>query len=202
MLALVLGSQLFHPLKLKHAQRIDNLYKFIIYEGDEEYFTLCTPECAHAIDQYLQYRERFGEKIGPNSPENIVVEADKQSPASNFVAWLESYVSNQGEREEGVTWMYSSDRSSIFITKSILESYKVHCSRASTTAFQSLEQLAKSITADLKMSVGVYPTGVGRAEVKDGSGKIIREARPWIKKKVVRVPIGIIQKTLLNNADV
>jgi hypothetical protein len=31
--------------------------------------------------------------------EQIGIEADKQSPASNFVAWLESYVNNQGENE-------------------------------------------------------------------------------------------------------
>ena len=28
----------------------------------------CTPECAKAIDTYLEFRERCGEKIGPDSP--------------------------------------------------------------------------------------------------------------------------------------
>ena len=35
--------------------------------------------------------------------EQIGIEADKQSPASNFVAWLESYINNQGEKEEDAT---------------------------------------------------------------------------------------------------
>jgi integrase len=35
-----------------------------VYENDkEEYFTFCTPECAKAIDEYLEIRERYGEKI-------------------------------------------------------------------------------------------------------------------------------------------
>ena len=58
------------PLKLKHVQKIDNLYKFSIYdeETDGEYFTLCTPECATAIDEYLEYRTRYGEKLNSESP--------------------------------------------------------------------------------------------------------------------------------------
>lgn len=30
--------------------------------------TFCTPECAKEIDQYLEYRQRQGEKLTPNSP--------------------------------------------------------------------------------------------------------------------------------------
>ncbi len=56
------------PLKLKHIEKVQGIYKFIVYESDEEYFTLCTPECAQVLDQYLEYRERFGEKLTPESP--------------------------------------------------------------------------------------------------------------------------------------
>jgi hypothetical protein len=45
------------------------LYKLNIYDDDnEEYYTLCSPECASAIDEYLEYRRRYGEKLNPESP--------------------------------------------------------------------------------------------------------------------------------------
>lgn len=45
------------------------LYHITIYEGEpEEYITFCTPECSAAINSYVSYRERSGEKIVPNTP--------------------------------------------------------------------------------------------------------------------------------------
>ena len=36
------------------------IYKITVYEGEkEEHFTFCTPECAKAIDQYLEMRKRY-----------------------------------------------------------------------------------------------------------------------------------------------
>lgn len=44
------------------------IYKITVYENDnEEHFTFCTPECAKTLDQYLEMRERYGEKLTPNS---------------------------------------------------------------------------------------------------------------------------------------
>ena len=51
-------------LKQRNLERIDkyNIYKVTVYENeDEEYITFCTPECATAIDSYLEYRQRHGE---------------------------------------------------------------------------------------------------------------------------------------------
>jgi site-specific recombinase XerD len=50
-------------LKIRSLERIDKyqLYKITVYEGEEEYITFCTPECAQAIDSYLEYRQRHGE---------------------------------------------------------------------------------------------------------------------------------------------
>ena len=51
--------------------RLGNLEdsKLTIYENDrEEYFTFITPECQKAIDSYLDFRARYGEKLGKNSP--------------------------------------------------------------------------------------------------------------------------------------
>jgi integrase len=54
-------------LKLRNLERTGsgqyNIYRITIYENeDEEYITFCTPECATAIDSYLEYRERHGER--------------------------------------------------------------------------------------------------------------------------------------------
>jgi len=52
-------------LKIRNIEKIDkyNLYKLTVYEGeDEEYITFCTPECSAAIDSYLEYRQRYGER--------------------------------------------------------------------------------------------------------------------------------------------
>ena len=55
-------------LRLKHLEKIDSLYKFTIYENsNEEYITFCTPECAQAIDIYLEMRKRYGENITSDS---------------------------------------------------------------------------------------------------------------------------------------
>lgn len=57
-------------LQLKHLHFISKykLYKIIIYQGaKEEYFCFTTPEAANAIQSYLQYRERYGEKLTPDS---------------------------------------------------------------------------------------------------------------------------------------
>jgi integrase len=62
-----------HSLNLSHIQRVDvgsqYLYKLTVYDmEDEEYYTFTTPECAAAIDEYLEYRKRFGEQLKPDTP--------------------------------------------------------------------------------------------------------------------------------------
>ena len=59
------------PLKTGHLERRGDIYKISVYKGLKgkgQYYTFCTPECAKAIDDYLEYRERCGEKITPDSP--------------------------------------------------------------------------------------------------------------------------------------
>jgi integrase len=58
-------------LTIGHLQKIGkyNLYQFTVYYGrEEEYICFCTPECAKAIDDYLQYRQTCGELLTPESP--------------------------------------------------------------------------------------------------------------------------------------
>ena len=46
-------------IRIGDLERIDNLYKIIVYRGDtEEYITFTTPECAKAIDTYLEFRRK------------------------------------------------------------------------------------------------------------------------------------------------
>ena len=45
------------------------LNKITIYEGEEEeYITFCTPEAKQAVNDYREYRERYGEVITKSSP--------------------------------------------------------------------------------------------------------------------------------------
>lgn len=63
-------------LRLKHLHKFSvsdkginyNVYKVVVYEGcKEEYFCFTTPEATKAIDAYLEYRERYHEKLTPES---------------------------------------------------------------------------------------------------------------------------------------
>jgi hypothetical protein len=45
------------------------MYQITIYKKSKsKYITFCTPECRREIDAYLQYRERYGEKLTKDSP--------------------------------------------------------------------------------------------------------------------------------------
>ena len=58
-------------LCMRHLTRISqyNLYQLLIYAGHkDQYITFCTPEGAKAIDSYLSYRTRCGEKLADTSP--------------------------------------------------------------------------------------------------------------------------------------
>jgi integrase len=55
-------------LKVGDLEKIDNVYKIIVYAGDkEEYITFTTPECTKEIDSYLDFRSRHNENITNDS---------------------------------------------------------------------------------------------------------------------------------------
>jgi integrase len=55
-------------LRLKHLEKINNIYKLTVYEGStSQYFTFCSPETAYYIDAYLQYRTKNGESLTKDS---------------------------------------------------------------------------------------------------------------------------------------
>jgi integrase len=47
-----------------------NLYKIMVYSNSppDRYYTFCTPECKQAIDNYLDYRRRFGDPLKDKAP--------------------------------------------------------------------------------------------------------------------------------------
>ena len=58
-------------LKFRHFTKEvkHDLYQVTVYEGtSSQYITFCTPECTKAIDEYKEYRIRYGEKLTPESP--------------------------------------------------------------------------------------------------------------------------------------
>ncbi|MEW6605100.1 MAG: hypothetical protein AB1351_10510 [Thermoproteota archaeon] len=57
-------------LKLKHLTKMKHdLYQITVYASTtSQYTTFCTLECAKAIDDYIDYRKRCGEKVIPESP--------------------------------------------------------------------------------------------------------------------------------------
>jgi integrase len=58
-------------LRIRDITKIDKyqVYKINVYKKEQEqYETFCTPECTNYIDQYLNWRQRLGEKLKPNSP--------------------------------------------------------------------------------------------------------------------------------------
>lgn len=52
--------------RMSYTQLANEVSMISVYDGD--YVTFCTPEATRAINEYMQYRERCGEKLGPNSP--------------------------------------------------------------------------------------------------------------------------------------
>jgi integrase len=69
-------------LKIGHLKYIEEyqIYEITVYKGfKEEYVTFCSLECAAAINSYLDFRRRYGEKITPESY-LIRKQFDRQNP--------------------------------------------------------------------------------------------------------------------------
>ena len=78
-------------LKLKDLTKTENgIYRVMVYAGSKEkYITFCSLECTQAIDSYLEYRKRYGERLNPDSPlirnqfdKTKQKEAEKSKPMS------------------------------------------------------------------------------------------------------------------------
>ncbi len=58
-------------LQLKNIKKIEkySIYQIEVYKKSrEQYITFCTPETRAAIEEYLEWRKRLGEKLTPESP--------------------------------------------------------------------------------------------------------------------------------------
>jgi integrase len=58
-----IGDLTLIPTKIPNAEY--NLYKIQVYARSKKdrYYTFCTPECAAALNSYLDYRKRYGESL-------------------------------------------------------------------------------------------------------------------------------------------
>lgn len=98
-------------LKIKNLKKIERygIYRISVYEGtSDEYYCFCSPECASAIDNYLQYRRLYHEQITPQSP-LIREQFDRTNPfivkachiTRHTMAWTISQVlQNAGVRKK------------------------------------------------------------------------------------------------------
>ena len=70
-----------------------NLYLIWVYNNSKKdrYYTFCTPECARAIEEYMEYRKRFGEELRDKSP----LIRNKISADNIFTARAPKFISNK-----------------------------------------------------------------------------------------------------------
>lgn len=69
-----------------------NIYKVSVYSKSRKshYFSFCTPECRKSIEDYLDYRRRWGERITEESP-LFRVDFNPQTDRSNKVKPISYY---------------------------------------------------------------------------------------------------------------
>lgn len=81
-------------LRVKDLEPIDkyNIYKISVYTKSRKshYFSYCTPECRKSIEDYLDYRRRWGERIAEESP-LFRVDFNPQTDRSNIVKPISYY---------------------------------------------------------------------------------------------------------------
>jgi site-specific recombinase XerD len=73
-------------LKIGHFKYTEQygIYEITVYKGfKEEYKTFCSLECASAINSYLDFRKRYGEKITEDSY-LIRKQFDRQNPREHL----------------------------------------------------------------------------------------------------------------------
>lgn len=90
-------------LKICDLTKIDGLYKVKVYAGTtSEYVTFCSPECVHAINSYLELRQRKGETIKPSSPLLAKLGDDPEPLKLNsIISLLNRVLTDSGVRIEG-----------------------------------------------------------------------------------------------------
>jgi hypothetical protein len=101
-------------LRIRDLQKIDKykLYRINVYKNEQEsYITYCTPECARYIDQYLEWRQRLGERLQPNSPVlriefDTIGKVSAPKPVSGYVVTftIRKLLDTTGVRAASETW--------------------------------------------------------------------------------------------------
>ena len=97
-------------LQISDLKKIDEFSLYLIWvynrSRNDRYYTFCTPECANAIDAYLQYRQKFGEELKDKSPlirEQFNIDNPFTANAPNFVSLrMMSYIFEDVLKRSGV----------------------------------------------------------------------------------------------------
>ena len=123
-------------LRIRDLTKIDKyqLYRINVYKNEQEsYITYCTPECARYIDQYLEWRQRLGERLQSNSP-ILRVEFDTigkvsvPKPVSGYVVTftIRKLLDTTGVRAASETWK----RTELMQTHGFRKFFKTTCINA------------------------------------------------------------------------
>jgi integrase len=116
-----------------------NLYKLTVYRGEpEQYVTFITPEASQAVDQYLDYRKRYGEVLKSTVPlfrdEFDMLEPEKnvQTPKQMSVAFVDRNLSRllfkSGIRNrKEMKGLRSGERHSQMASHSLRKFFKTKC---------------------------------------------------------------------------
>lgn len=91
-------------IKIGDLERVDDIYKIIVYSGDkEQYITFTTPEAKKEIDNYLEFRRRRGEHITSDSYliVKLFTHAEKGKPfvSQSLESLLKDIVEKSGIRK-------------------------------------------------------------------------------------------------------
>jgi integrase len=123
-------------LRVLDIQKIDKyqLYKINVYKKEQEqYTTFCTPECATHIDQYLDWRQRLGEKLKPNSPlfrpsfDTITqVNVPRPLTTNSIASMIYNLLDNTGVRSPNKM----GERTELMLTRGFRKFFKTTCINA------------------------------------------------------------------------
>ena len=133
----------FTELLVKHATPIiiDNVLiggMLVVYsDTPSEYFTFVTPECYHAIEDYLEYRKRNHEKILPDAPlirntirQGVPSKANSQRNARKLVTGTLQMIIWRLLIRAGVRQMTDTKRYDVKMDHGFRKFFNTECKRA------------------------------------------------------------------------
>jgi integrase len=162
-------------LQIKHLKKITeySLYQITIYGGTkEEHFTFTTPEAAAAVDVYLNYRTRSGEKLSDNSPlfrKQFDILLDARRPKNMSVSALSKLLEDKLHK------------SGLMIASKETESMK-HGQKRNAIArahgfrkFVTTNMVRAKVSAEAREMLLGHSIGLNKAYYRPGEDEILQE---------------------------